>query len=266
MATFDIQLEMHKTLRAEPPEVTVRMGDVGTQTIRAHLLMDGLDYTPEQVHRVGLKGVTSSGEKVNQYTGASLNGSVVEVTLGAQAVSTAGRWVLAYIVVEHTDGSVESTEDIAIVAKRSSGMTESEAQPYRDELTLLMDAWQSFSEGAEQAEEDRADAWASLTGSVTSAVSSATEAAASARSASASATSAASSATNAAGSATTAAGSANNATTAANEAAQAASDAASDARNAAEEARGAVDPDMRIYLTYDEVGDTQYISLVDMED
>ena len=39
-----------------------------------------------------------------------------------------------------------------------------------------------------------------------------------------------------------------------------------DALKAAEEARGSISPDKRIYLAYDTVGDTDYISLVDTED
>ena len=42
--------------------------------------------------------------------------------------------------------------------------------------------------------------------------------------------------------------------------------AAADALKAAEEARGSISPDKRIYLAYDTVGDTDYISLVDTED
>ena len=37
-------------------------------------------------------------------------------------------------------------------------------------------------------------------------------------------------------------------------------------RKAAEEARGSISPDKRIYLAYDTVGDTEYITLVDTED
>lgn len=49
-------------------------------------------------------------------------------------------------------------------------------------------------------------------------------------------------------------------------AADKASAAAADALLAAEEARGSIDPDKRIYLTYDAVGDVEYITLADTED
>ena len=49
-------------------------------------------------------------------------------------------------------------------------------------------------------------------------------------------------------------------------AAQGANDAKTEALKAAEEARGSISPDKRIYLAYDTVGDTDYISLVDTED
>lgn len=56
------------------------------------------------------------------------------------------------------------------------------------------------------------------------------------------------------------------ATNAANASKDSADEAAADARKAAEEARGSINPDKRIYLTYDTVGDTEYITLVDTED
>lgn len=56
------------------------------------------------------------------------------------------------------------------------------------------------------------------------------------------------------------------ATSAANASKDSADEAAADARKAAEEARGSINPDKRIYLTYDTVGDTEYITLVDTED
>lgn len=64
----------------------------------------------------------------------------------------------------------------------------------------------------------------------------------------------------------TAAGKANTSAENADTAAQGANDAKTEALKAAEEARGSISPDKRIYLTYDTVGDTDYISLVDTED
>ena len=56
---------------------------------------------------------------------------------------------------------------------------------------------------------------------------------------------------------------ATSATSAANTAANNANQAAEDARQAAEEARGAISPELTLYLTYDQVGDTEYLTLVD---
>lgn len=64
----------------------------------------------------------------------------------------------------------------------------------------------------------------------------------------------------------TAAGKANTSAENADTAAQGANDAKAEALKAAEEARGSISPDKRIYLAYDTVGDTDYISLVDTED
>lgn len=63
-----------------------------------------------------------------------------------------------------------------------------------------------------------------------------------------------------------AAGKANTSAENADTAAQGANDAKTEALKAAEEARGSISPDKRIYLAYDTVGDTDYISLVDTED
>ena len=74
------------------------------------------------------------------------------------------------------------------------------------------------------------------------------------------------SATDAASAANTAKANADTATNAANASKDSADQAAADARKAAEEARGSISPDKRIYLAYDTVGDTEYITLVDTED
>ena len=68
------------------------------------------------------------------------------------------------------------------------------------------------------------------------------------------------------GKANAAAGKANTSAENADTAAQGANDAKTEALKAAEEARGSISPDKRIYLAYDTVGDTDYISLVDTED
>ena len=64
----------------------------------------------------------------------------------------------------------------------------------------------------------------------------------------------------------TAAGKANTSAENADTAAQGANDAKAEALKAAEEARGSISPDKRLYIAYDTVGDTDYISLVDTED
>ena len=64
----------------------------------------------------------------------------------------------------------------------------------------------------------------------------------------------------------TAAGKANTSAEKADTAAQGANDAKTEALKAAEEARGSISPDKRLYIAYDTVGDTDYVSLVDTED
>ena len=66
--------------------------------------------------------------------------------------------------------------------------------------------------------------------------------------------------------ATTAAGSANDSSVTASNAAAGAEQAKTEALKAAEEARGSISADKKIYITYDTVGDTQYLTLVDTEE
>ena len=68
------------------------------------------------------------------------------------------------------------------------------------------------------------------------------------------------------GNANAAAGKANTSAEKADTAAQGANDAKTEALKAAEEARGSISPDKRLYIAYDTVGDTDYISLIDTED
>lgn len=99
-----------------------------------------------------------------------------------------------------------------------------------------------------------------------SAASSANTAAAAANAAASKANSAASSADAAATAANSSASKATASATAADQSTDAASAAAADARLAAEEARGSISPERRIYLTYETVGDTEYLTLIDTEE
>ena len=98
------------------------------------------------------------------------------------------------------------------------------------------------------------------------AVSKANTAAAKADTATGNANTAAGEANAAAKKADAAAGDADAAAEKADTAAQGANDAKAEALKAAEEARGSISPDKRLYIAYDTVGDTDYISLVDTED
>lgn len=77
---------------------------------------------------------------------------------------------------------------------------------------------------------------------------------------------AATAANEAAGKANAAAGSANDSSVTASNAAAGAEQAKTEALKAAEEARGSISTDKKIYITYDTVGDTQYLTLVDTEE
>ena len=114
------------------------------------------------------------------------------------------------------------------------------------------------------------DAANTATAKANAATKSATDAAntatAKANAATKSATDAAAAANSSKANADTATNTANAAASAAKASADSADQAAANARKAAEEARGSISPDKRIYLAYDTVGDTDYISLVDTED
>ena len=77
---------------------------------------------------------------------------------------------------------------------------------------------------------------------------------------------AASAANEAAGKANAAAGSANDSSVTASNAAAGAEQAKNEALKAAEDARGSISADKKIYITYDTVCDTQYLTLVDTEE
>lgn len=101
---------------------------------------------------------------------------------------------------------------------------------------------------------------------VEAAASNAETAASSANTAASAANSAAEAATTAKDATEAATSAANTAANAANVATSAANTAAADAIAAAEEARGAVSPEMVLYLTYDSIGGTDYLTLVDAEE
>ena len=98
------------------------------------------------------------------------------------------------------------------------------------------------------------------------AVKSSEAAVAAANGAASKANTAAAKADTATGKANAAARDANTSAENADTAAQGANDAKTEALKAAEEARGSISPDKRLYIAYDTVGDTDYISLVDTED
>lgn len=102
-------------------------------------------------------------------------------------------------------------------------------------------------------------------GTANTAAETANDAASAANRAASAANAEATTASKAAAAATSAKDAADRSAIGANEAANSANTAAADAKAAAEEARGSVSQDQKIYLTYDEAGGTNYLTLVDME-
>lgn len=278
MTTFNIELDMRKSSALPAQQVTIRRGDVGTQTITASLTSGGTAYKPSGSARLDILFMDGSCARCN----ATISGSSVSCTLPAEAVSVAGMCRLAHFVIVPSAGKAESTEGFALRILENVG-AEAEsaaAEYYDDQLQALYDKWKAFNDTAVSQENSRVSAEkgrvsaeskrATAESSRASAESSRAAAETSRKTAEAARVSVENSRVSAEKARVTAETAREKASadavTGANTAKNDANAAAADARKAAEEARGSVSADRKIYLAYDTVGDTEYITLVDTED
>lgn len=247
--------------------VRVAQGESGGTTIRALVYDNGAEfdlagYTAYLVARLP--------DRVHYYrAAATVAGNVAaHVCDEARLCSAPGYTDEAYF--EFVKGATcVQTERFALDVLRSALEGQKPAESWDTDVNdLLARGGEAVSKG-EQAIKDAEAAVSnanSAASSANTAAGAANNAAGAANTAANGANTAASTANSAASSATAAASKADTAATGADAARDGASEAAADARKAAEEARGSISPDKRVYIAYDTVGDTDYITLVDTED
>lgn len=247
--------------------IRIAQGENGGTTIKALVFDNGGEfvlagYTAYLVARLP--------DRIHYYKGtATVSGNAVtHVCEESKLASVPGYTDEAYF--EFTKGSqTVQTERFALDIMRDAREGNTPAKSWDNAVEALEKRAETAVTKGEQAVTDagnalnNANAAFNICKSVTDAANTATG---KANAATKSATDAASAANTSKANADTATNAANAATNAAYASKNSADQAAADARKAAEEARGSIIPDKRIYLAYDTVGDTEYITLVDMED
>ncbi len=154
MAVFDISLDVHKRTRPVPRSVTVRVGDVGTQTINARLTDDGEAYSPKgKSARLDILKADGTWARLT----ASISGDTVSCTLDSKAVSSPGMCRLAHFVLTG-GGTAESTEGFALNILPNIDGSGQEASDYDDRMEELLAKWLEFEGQASADERARADA------------------------------------------------------------------------------------------------------------
>lgn len=152
--THGITLDMGKRHGLPHPRVTVRVGDVDTQAISARLVSDGQPYAPTlPAARLDILHADRTWSRVT----ATVDGSVVQCVLPAEALGVAGACKLAYFVFY--DGErAESTEGFELRILGAVEATGEQAKAYDDMLTKLWAKWDALVREAEKNELGRVDA------------------------------------------------------------------------------------------------------------
>lgn len=240
--------------------IRIAQGEVGGTTIKALIYDNGGE--------LALSGysaflVARLPDRIHYYRGsATVSGNTITYVCDeSKLASVPGYTDEAYFEIVKGD-FLAQTERFALDILRSAKDGQQPAQSWDNAIDDLIKRGETAVKSSEAAV-------AAANGAVSKANTATGKANAAARDASAAtgkANAAAGDASTAAEKADTAAGKANTSAENADTAAQGANDAKTEALKAAEEARGSISPDKRIYLAYDTVGDTDYISLVDTED
>ena len=151
MVDHDIELDVKKRTGAVPPCVTVRVGDTGSQTIRASLTNGGAVFEPGGTARLDI--LKADGTWCRCV--ASLDGSVAECTLPSEALSSPGTARLAHFVIVDGDETA-STEGftLRVLPNVDASDAGAEAKNYDDQLQSLYDKWLAFEQQSESDFED----------------------------------------------------------------------------------------------------------------
>lgn len=247
--------------------IRIAQGESGGTTIKALVYDNGAEFA--------LSGYTAYlvarlPDRIHYYKGtATVSGNAAtHVCEESNLASVPGYTDEAYF--EFTKGSqTVQTERFALDIMRDAREGNAPAQSWDNAVEALEQRAEAAVSKGEKAATD-ATAAVNNANAAVNICKSATEAANTATSKANAATRSANDATTAANTAKAnadaATDAAKTATNAANASKDSADEAAADARKAAEEARGSISPDKRIYLAYDTVGDTEYVTLVDKED
>lgn len=247
--------------------IRIAQGESGGTTIKALVYDNGAEFA--------LSGYTAYlvarlPDRIHYYKGtATVSGNTVtHVCEESKLACVPGYTDEAYF--EFTKGSqTVQTERFALDIMRDAREGNAPAQSWDNAVEALEQRAEAAVSKGEKAATDataavnNANAAVNICKSATAAANTATS---KANAATKSANDAAAAANTAKANADAATDAAKTATNAANASKDSADEAAADARKAAEEARGSISPDKRIYLAYDTVGDTEYITLVDTED
>lgn len=247
--------------------IRIAQGENGGTTIKALVYDNGAEFA--------LSGYTAYlvarlPDRIHYYKGtATVSGNTVtHVCEESKLACVPGYTDEAYF--EFTKGSqTVQTERFALDIMRDAREGNAPAQSWDNAVEALEQRAEAAVSKGEKAATDataavnNANAAVNICKSATAAANTATS---KANAATKSANNAAAAANIAKANADAATDAAKTATNAANASKDSADEAAADARKAAEEARGSISPDKRIYLAYDTVGDTEYITLVDTED
>lgn len=247
--------------------IRIAQGESGGTTIKALVYDNGTEfalagYTAYLVARLP--------DRIHYYKGtATVSGNTVtHVCEESKLACVPGYTDEAYF--EFTKGSqTVQTERFALDIMRDAREGNAPAQSWDNAVEALEQRAEAAVSKGEKAATDATAAVNNATAAVNickSATEAANTATSKANAATRSATDATTAANTAKANADAATDAAKTATNAANASKDSADEAAADARKAAEEARGSISPDKRIYLAYDTVGDTEYITLVDTED
>lgn len=249
MATHELTLDVDKSSALAAEIITARVGDTGT-VIKATVLKDGAALTGATARFQAVKPNHTYADQ-----SASVSGNTVTVTLDPKFLSVPGIIKTAYFRLT-ASGKVETTPDIWInVLPDAESQAEDPTGPYVSEVESLIAQLNSIKSQMQTATNSANTA----AGKANTAASSADDAADRANDAADDALDAADQATDAAAAANAAAGSANAAASSANSAAAEAEDAAAEAIAAA----GMVSQNKTIFLSYDTVGDIDYLTLTD---
>ena len=139
-----------------PPSVLVRVGDVGTQVIRCHMLNDGLEYRPSgMTPRLDLLKADGTWARC---AASIVDGSYIECELPSQALSTPGECKMAHFVLFKGTSDAESTGDFGLYILRDVDASGEEADNFDGLMNDLYAKWLAYEQQAEAQETARVNA------------------------------------------------------------------------------------------------------------